>query len=163
MSKTCLSCKEEKDLSNFGRTSDRKSGIHSQCKLCKNINNKKYYYMYLEKNREKKNIKHKEYYAKNKEKVKKHITDRERFRNYGVTKEQVELMRIAQNNCCLICNNQFIKTPHVDHIDINNKPFIRGLLCGECNLGLGKFKEDHNLLKQASNYVEQFVSMDYSI
>jgi|SRR5882672_4684864 len=39
----------------------------------------------------------------------------------------------------------------VDHDHVTNK--IRGILCGECNFGLGKFKDNVELLKQAVRYL----------
>ncbi len=61
-----------------------------------------------------------------------------------------------QNNCCAICNKpaqETLKNLYVDHNHKNGK--IRGLLCQNCNSGLGHFKEDIVTLKNAINYLNQ--------
>jgi len=42
----------------------------------------------------------------------------------------------------------------VDHCHVSGK--VRGLLCSECNLGLGKFKDSLNKLRKAVSYLENF-------
>lgn len=41
----------------------------------------------------------------------------------------------------------------IDHDHLTGK--IRGLLCNECNLGLGKFQDDVSRLREAAVYVER--------
>lgn len=66
----------------------------------------------------------------------------------------------AKNRRCKICKS--IKHNgrgwHIDHCHITKK--FRGLLCNNCNLGLGQFKENINLLKQAITYLEDFLNVD---
>ena len=42
--------------------------------------------------------------------------------------------------------------PHIDHNHKTNK--IRGILCGNCNMGLGHFKDNLDVLKNAIKYLE---------
>lgn len=50
-------------------------------------------------------------------------------------------MRAAQENKCKICRRDLKKTtPHLDH-DYKTGA-IRGLLCGNCNCGLGSFENE---------------------
>lgn len=59
--------------------------------------------------------------------------------------------------CCAICGAT--ETPgkraslHVDHC--HRTGAIRGLLCGPCNLGIGKFNDDPELLLAAAAYLQQ--------
>jgi hypothetical protein len=65
-------------------------------------------------------------------------------------------MILESNNSCPICQEPFIKTPHVDHDHITGK--IRSLLCDSCNKGLGFFKDDPQILRDAADYLEKFIS-----
>ncbi len=75
-------------------------------------------------------------------------------RNYGITLEEREDRRVAQNNKCKICDKEFVKTPHVDH-DHETKQ-IRDLLCSRCNLGIGHFLHNPILLDLAAAYLRQW-------
>lgn len=61
-----------------------------------------------------------------------------------------------QNQCCLICNINVENTGKlhlvIDHCHKTNK--VRGLLCSKCNVGLGMFNDDIEILKSAINYLE---------
>ena len=50
---------------------------------------------------------------------------------------------------CVICGDSVELV--VDHCHSTNK--VRGMLCGSCNLGLGKFKDDPQLLEFARIYL----------
>jgi hypothetical protein len=71
---------------------------------------------------------------------------------YGLTPQQVEEMAKAG---CAICGTTNWpgrhNRPHVDHCHRTGK--VRGILCSECNTGLGKFKDDPALLRRATEYV----------
>jgi len=73
--------------------------------------------------------------------------------NYGLTFVQFKKMRKFQKNRCAICDKKFNKTPHVDHDHITGK--IRKLLCGNCNRGLGGFKDSILNLKKAIKYLKE--------
>lgn len=64
-----------------------------------------------------------------------------------------------QNGCCAICGKspegQRYKKLYVDHDHRTNK--VRGLLCMECNFGLGKFGDSIEVLEAALAYVRKHV------
>lgn len=62
--------------------------------------------------------------------------------------EYKELLE-KQNSTCAICNK--VDKLVVDHCHSTLK--VRGLLCNNCNLGLGQFKESPELLNKALNYL----------
>lgn len=78
--------------------------------------------------------------------------------NYGMSKTELESMLDAQNNECAICHTKEILQIKgkklrlsIDHCHKTGK--IRGLLCSNCNRGLGYFKDNPELLKRAELYL----------
>lgn len=73
---------------------------------------------------------------------------------YNITLNTFNKMLLEQNNLCKICNNNFKndKDICVDHNHLTGK--IRSLLCTACNLGLGKFKDNIEILRKAVIYLE---------
>lgn len=77
---------------------------------------------------------------------------------YGITLDQYEEMLEAQDGHCAICpattpgraNRKYL---YVDHDHETGK--VRGLLCGNCNDGLGRFIDDIDLLASAIMYLMQ--------
>jgi hypothetical protein len=70
---------------------------------------------------------------------------------YDITLEQFDAMREAQGGKCAICEEPFSKTPHVDHCHATGK--VRALLCGGCNVGLGRFRDNPEHMEAAAQYV----------
>lgn len=73
---------------------------------------------------------------------------------YGMTIEQFEEMLRAQNNRCKIGGEEFGEgcPPVVDHNHTTG--MVRGLLCKNCNTGIGMLKESPDRLFAAFNYLE---------
>lgn len=77
-------------------------------------------------------------------------------RNYGLSLERYAEMLAAQGNACAICRT---RTPrghgafHVDHCHDTGR--IRGLLCHNCNVGLGNFKDSTSHLVAAIEYLKE--------
>jgi hypothetical protein len=69
---------------------------------------------------------------------------------YGITMEEKQVMSDAQGGKCLIC--QQVKPLVVDHCHAALK--IRGLLCSNCNSGLGLFKDNPEWLIRAAEYLQ---------
>lgn len=72
---------------------------------------------------------------------------------YGITDEQFDQLLFAQGGKCKICGTTKFpyKGPHVDHDHTTKK--VRGLLCLNCNRGIGAFKESPVLLRKALEYL----------
>lgn len=74
--------------------------------------------------------------------------------NYGLEPEEYEKMWNKQEEKCAICGRKSKKLLSVDHDHDTGK--VRALLCNACNLGLGNFREDKNILRKAIEYLERF-------
>ena len=71
---------------------------------------------------------------------------------YGLTVEQVDEM--AAKGCAICGTTTWMgrhARPHIDHDHETGR--IRGVLCSECNTGLGKFKDDPAILQAAIDYL----------
>lgn len=77
------------------------------------------------------------------------------LRRYSLTIEQWNALFASQDNKCAIC--PATETPdgrwHTDHDDDLGPTAIRGILCVRCNIGLGQFKHDPELLMAAVVYL----------
>ncbi len=73
---------------------------------------------------------------------------------HGINLKTYEQMLSEQKSKCLICfqhQSKFRKPMAVDHCHKTNK--IRGLLCEGCNMALGQFKDDPNIIQSAFRYI----------
>jgi hypothetical protein len=68
---------------------------------------------------------------------------------YGIGVADVERMLEAQDGKCLICEKP--EPEHVDHDHGTGK--VRGILCFNCNQGLGNFRDDMRSLIRAVDYL----------
>lgn len=76
------------------------------------------------------------------------------LKRHGITQEQLESMFLAQNYECAICHihqNYLENQLSVDHC--HSTGVIRGLLCSECNLMLGKARDSVLILESAIQYL----------
>jgi hypothetical protein len=77
---------------------------------------------------------------------------------YGLTLDQVEAM--AEDGCRICGTTDWPgrhNRPHVDHDHGTGR--VRGILCSECNTGLGKFKDSPELLNAAAEYLSSALDL----
>lgn len=129
----CSKCRTVKSREEFPRNSAQKDGMHNECKPCM---------------RERARERHRRnpHYG--------HLI------KYGLTKEDYDALLEGQNGGCAICGcpparrkKQRSDLFHVDHDHVTGK--VRGLLCFNCNGGLGQFKDDAERLRRAVAYLEE--------
>lgn len=75
---------------------------------------------------------------------------------YGITIQDYEKMHDKQEGRCAICNtheDDIGRTLHIDHCHTTGN--VRQLLCGNCNTGLGMFKDNKQNLNKAIQYLEK--------
>ena len=141
--KMCAVCKVAKPFEDFydGYKAKKQRDIpnrkypHSRCKECDHARVKVY-----NKN--------------NRAKVRKQQLISHRRREYGLTEEEYNNMILSQNNMCAICNKPSDRTLHIDHDHATGK--VRGLLCSNCNLGIGNLQEDLVILNRAIKYLSLY-------
>lgn len=128
---------------------------------------------YVINNRDKVNAMRLRYYHSNKEKalarVKKYRDNNpDKTKNwklkdtFGITLEEYKVMLEKQSGLCSIClkpetyldkRNGKIRSLSVDHNHATNK--VRGLLCRSCNVGIGQFGDNIEVMKNAIKYLEE--------
>lgn len=123
--KVCTECDLEKPSSEYTLERDKRAtnGI-SQRSKCRSCNEKRKYKAFIK-------------------------------RTYGITWGDYEEMFDKQKGCCAICKSKVssrrTERLYVDHC--HNSLEVRGLLCGNCNNGLGQFKDSPRLLQRAIDYL----------
>ena len=126
----CTKCKKQISLDNFYYNKLGKHRKSSRCKPCHN----EYDYK-LDKNSKLK-------------------------RAYGITLSEYQELLSKQDSKCAICgvdnNGKYRNKPRafaVDHCHTTGK--IRGLLCSDCNTGIGLLKDNINFLQSAIKYLNK--------
>lgn len=78
------------------------------------------------------------------------------LKRYGITRQQYDQMFVEQKGLCKICQ----KIPSgrwdelcIDHDHVTGK--VRGLICHNCNVGIGNFFDDPLLLEKAAEYLRK--------
>lgn len=93
------------------------------------------------------------------------ISVSESLRKLGLTNEQYASIRAEQDGKCAICGleetaksrNGGLRRLAIDHC--HEKLKVRGLLCHNCNIAIGSFKDDINLLQKAIEYLKRHQHM----
>src|SRR5262249_33531137 len=87
---------------------------------------------------------------------------RRTLRKYGLTEMDWDRMLAAQRNCCAICHTDKPggkgERWHIDHDHVTNQG--RGLLCHNCNVGIGNLRDDPEIIKRAAAYVARHRQME---
>ena len=156
MTRTCSKCEHEKYSSDFHI---RKTGkFYSWCKKCCTEDNK----LRCHKDKIENPEKHKRKLKLGNEakKLKSRGLDgyykkADLKKTYGITIEEYKKMLYVQNGVCAICEKECVSGRNlaVDHCHETGN--IRGLLCSNCNPGLGHFKDSIKLLDRAIQYLSK--------
>ena len=78
--------------------------------------------------------------------------DRRRLQKYGLSSQDYSSMLWEQERSCAICLDATKKLV-IDHDHRNSN--VRGLLCNNCNTGLGMFKDSPRRLRTAIDYLKK--------
>lgn len=121
--------------------------VHCALGLCKPC----YDTQYQQKHRERHNANARRWAADNPEK---RLAVRRRY-HYGIEPDVVRARLNAQEGLCKIC--QVVPAVHLDHNHKNGQ--TRGLLCGNCNRGLGLMNDNPEQLRRAADYIELWAAL----
>lgn len=70
---------------------------------------------------------------------------------YGLDQQTYDALVASQNGQCAICGSEAPLA--IDHDHITNK--VRGLLCRNCNIGIGHFRDSERHLERAIAYLKK--------
>ena len=117
---------------------------------------KEYLYIWRKENPEKSKAIYKKYSSSKKGKIRnRKCAKKNRLLGYGITEDVLESMRKEQKNKCAICGkmiNESTKNFAIDHDHKTGK--VRGLLCMNCNIGLGAFVDNKVIMQKAIDYLD---------
>ena len=171
VAKVCGKCNQEKTIENFSKCSKGIDGYQNRCRDCAKQN-------YWEK-REQLVERKREYNKNNRDEInakgkihRDSDPDKNKERKlkyyYNISLEQYNVLLEQQNHSCAICGgtNKNGKVLAVDH-DHSCCPggrscgeCVRGLLCNDCNLSIGRMDDDPIRLIKASEYILEFRQSD---
>ena len=172
--KVCSVCKEEKPKEDFSSNLGSLMGLSCDCRVChrkraKEYGDKNAARNFVEKPKNKRChccglVKGKEgFYLASRTKdglyfaCKACCSHKNKEKLYGVSREMFAGMLDRQKGACVICGTHLPGGPGnclmVDHDHKGGK--VRGLLCCNCNHGLGKFQDSPDLLRKAAEYLEK--------
>lgn len=143
--KKCVTCDEIKAVDDFYPSRAGRLGIGSKCKKCCNADVRTWR-------------------DENPEKAAR-LTLNGNLRKYNLSPERYAAMLQAQDSCCAICGTDRPGGQGRFHVDHDHKccpgirscgRCVRGLLCNNCNAGLGRFEDNVVALRKAIDYLEQW-------
>jgi len=139
--KKCRKCGEVKDMDHFFKNAQGRDGYNDVCKECIRVQRK-----------EKREIQ-KAYLSALSADARK---DADFRRRYGITLAAYDNLLTAQGGRCAICGrspDEFKRAFAIDHD--HETGIVRGILCPDCNRGLGGFQDNPGLLRRAASYLEK--------
>jgi hypothetical protein len=144
------------------KRSDRKSGISWHCivklRACQQTRMSKESYQEYTKKWKKENPNYSRDWERENRKGRHVGKYHNRKYRYGLSEEDYLMMIKRQDSKCAICECIFKEGDKicVDHDHQTNE--IRKLLCHRCNVGLGHFKDDVDLMHKAIDYLSLFTT-----
>jgi len=143
--KICSRCNETKPLDRFHKNGSRKDGLADWCKSCANADQRE--------RRAENPDKMRAYDCARREKRK----DLHLQQTYGITLAEYDEVLEAQGDCCAICGKTITEQGRRLCIDHNHETGEnRGLLCTNCNIGIGFLQDSSEVCRQAMLYLRRY-------
>lgn len=150
--KTCTACSAEKATSAFYRNAARPDGLTTKCKDCQRAAVREYQAGMTPEQKRDVYAKQRDWRQRNPEKVRS-MSRSYQLRKYGLTTEAFDALLTSQSERCAICSSSQVDGQpwRVDHDHATGA--VRGILCHNCNVGIGHFRDDPSLLARAIDYL----------
>jgi hypothetical protein len=124
--RTCSKCQVTKETSEFGKHKGTKDGLRPECKQCRNA---------------------------------RPYDPKQQLNNYlksayNITLKEYDALLADQTGVCALCGTDYPGKQGrfvVDHNHTTGE--VRGLLCNQCNVGLGALQDNPALLLKAAQYL----------
>jgi uncharacterized CHY-type Zn-finger protein len=142
--KICGTCKRELPLTEFYKDCGKKDGLRTYCKPCENAR----VAAWQRKNPEKVKQAWAAWEARNPGQNRRDV-----LKKYGLTLKQYEQQLADQGGKCAICREEYdvLCVDHDHETGVN-----RGLLCRNCNSGIGKLRDSVEMLHRSIAYLESY-------
>ena len=138
--KVCFRCGHEKATTEYNKHKPASDGLLPYCKQCY---------------KESHSTATAKYHATHKGKIKARNKLQHLLRKYGLTEFEYQSLIIGCNGRCEICGKSEIDTGMplgIDHNHLTGK--VRGVLCRQCNAGIGSLMDSPSLIREALKYLE---------
>jgi hypothetical protein len=143
--KLCNKCKQIKLGSEFFQSLSSASGLSTYCKICdSNRKAPEQQKAYMQEYDRRPGRKQKAKYRHRMQTL---------LKCYNLSIEQYEAILEAQNGVCAICGEVKPYSLWVDHDHVTMR--VRGLLCRECNTGIGHLKDSVEVVASALRYLSE--------
>lgn len=156
--RTCLRCRRSLPVSEFYRNSGR---FDARCKACKCADASKFFKQRIDSESpeekalrlERQRIRQREYRERHGDAFKMRQRLWHVRRTFGLTEEEYRQRHEVQGQACAVCRDPIVlgENDYIDHCHATGR--IRGILCNNCNAGLGFFKDDRTRLFRALAYL----------
>lgn len=135
MNKYCGCCQTTKPVFEFAKNKAKKDGLQERCRLCRAEHHQKTKHLRLKPTKTQKR--------------------KWLMTSYGLTEDEFNNLLKQQNNKCAICGTSDWgkPSPSIDHCHKTGK--VRGLLCNNCNRGLGLLKDSKEIIQNAIKYLKR--------
>jgi hypothetical protein len=156
--KICNVCGGAKPLTDYYANSYGRDGTRPECKECTSARRRAWY----ESNREREIERVRQWSVQNPARVranmqrftesgKRKVSNRKSHlkRKYGMTLDDFDALLASQGGGCAICGKP--DPDNVDHDHVTGR--VRGILCWNCNIGVGQFEDSEDRLAAATSYI----------
>jgi hypothetical protein len=150
MTKQCQKCFTNGTLAEFTKDARQSDGLNRYCRTC----TRAYTKQWRNDNPDKFRDGVKKCHTANPE-IQREASFKYRLKQYGLTPEQYEVFVVVQGGACAICGTAHLEDLCIDHD--HESGTVRGLLCQNCNKGLGLFQDSADNLYHASDYLTRAV------